>query len=106
MTSTASGESALERALTLVAVAAFWAAFICLGAGLAIWLATPAAPIGSALLDSGLAGLIALPVLRLVSALVSAARSRDWTTMAATAAVLVILFALTLRDAGFARLVR
>jgi uncharacterized membrane protein len=52
------------------------------------------------LLDAGLAGLLSLPVLRLVAAIVSAARTRDWTTLAATLAVLVILFALTLRDAS------
>jgi hypothetical protein len=100
MSDTGRIESAAERALTLMMLAVFWTAFLGLGGGLAIWLAVPAAPAAATLLDAGLAGLLALPVLRLVAAIVSAARTRDWTTMAATLAVLVILFALTLRDAS------
>jgi hypothetical protein len=100
MTGARADESPAERAITVVMLAVFWASFLGLGAGLALWLAVPAPSPGSTLLNAGLAGLLALPVLRLLGAIASAARTRDWTTMAATVAVLAILFALTLRDAS------
>jgi hypothetical protein len=93
------GESAAERLLTVVILAVFWSAFTCLAAGLAYWLAAPAATAATHLLEAGMAGLLALPVLRLLTAVASAARTRDWMTMGATVVVLMILFALTLRDA-------
>jgi hypothetical protein len=93
-------ESALERVLIVVTLTLFWAAFLSLAAGLALWLAVRTDPTGSALLSTGLKGLILLPVLRLILAMATALRTRDRILLAATVAVLVILCALTLRDAA------
>jgi hypothetical protein len=41
-----------------------------------------------------------MPLLRLAAALIASIRERDWLTLAATLSVLMILFALTLRDAA------
>jgi uncharacterized membrane protein len=100
MTAPLATESAFERIVSILILVAFWSAFICLGSGLATWLAVPGAAIALELLESGLLGLLALPLLRLVAAVASASRNRDWMTVAATLAVLGILFALTLRDAA------
>ena len=92
--------SAFERSVSVLMLGVFWAAFGCLAAGLTVWLSMPAATLGMNLLTTGLVGLLAMPLLRLTETIASAARSRDWMTMAATLAVLGILFALTLRDAA------
>lgn len=67
--------------------------------GLVLWLVHPHGAPASVLLTSGLIGLLAIPVVKLVAVLVAAAGDRDWLTLGATLAVIVILFALTLRDA-------
>lgn len=99
MTQTPAATSLAERALTLISLTVFWAAFLCLAAGLALWTTVPAAPTAGGLLAAGFAGLLSLPLLRLASAIASALHTRDWVTLAATLAVLAILLALTLRDA-------
>jgi hypothetical protein len=96
-------ESGVERALSLLTLAVFWAAFICLAAGLMIWLTVPAGTPGPAFLATGFVGLLVLPMLRLGAAMVSAAGTRDWITLTAALAVLAILCALTLRDAATLR---
>jgi len=92
--------SAVERILSVLALAVFWAAFLCLAAGLVGWLSFPAHPSGQVLLTAGLTGLLAMPILRLVTAIAEAARARDWILLGATLAVMAILCALTLRDAA------
>lgn len=96
-------ESFLERVLSTVTLAVFWAAFSALAAGLMLSVARPGDDLGAVLLDAGLLALLAMPILRLLTAAVVAARGRDWLTMGATLAVLGILFALTLRDAAHFR---
>lgn len=89
----------LERVLAAVMLAVFWAAFSSLAAGLMLSVWHPRDDLGAELLNAGLLALLTMPILRLLTAVVSAARCRDWLTMGATLAVLGILFALTLRDA-------
>ena len=93
-------EPGIERGLSLLTLAVFWTAFICLAAGLMIWLAAPAGTPGAAFLTTGFVGLLILPMLRLGATVVSAAGTRDWITLSAALAVLAILCALTLRDAA------
>ena len=100
MTGPSPKDSSFERILSILILVIFWSAFLCLAAGLASWLAAPNATLVIELFETGLLGLLALPLLRLVAALGSASRDRDWMTMAATLAVLGILCALTLRDAA------
>jgi len=78
----------------------FWFAFSALGAGLALWLATSATDTGAVAMAAGLLGLLLMPILRVVWAIATAVARRDWLMLAATVAVLVILMALTLRDAA------
>jgi hypothetical protein len=96
-------ESGIERVLSLVTLAVFWTAFICLAAGLMIWLTVPAGTPGPAFLATGFVGLLILPMLRVGAAIASAAATRDWITLTAALAVLAILCALTLRDAATLR---
>jgi hypothetical protein len=100
MTPAAPGTSRAELAIVLISLAVFWTAFLCLAAGLALWMTVPAATPAGGLLAAGFAGLLALPLLRLAAAIASAVDDRDWVTLAATLAVLAILLALTLRDAA------
>jgi hypothetical protein len=93
-------ESRIERVLSLVTLGVFWTAFICLAAGLTIWLTVPAGTPDPALLGTGFVGLLILPTLRVGGAIASAAATRDWITLTAALAVLAILCALTLRDAA------
>lgn len=90
----------IELGLLACLVLIFWIACGCLAAGVIWWLASPAAAGPGYLLNGGLLGLLVLPLLRLSAILVAAARRRDRVTLAATIAVLAILFALTLRDAA------
>ncbi len=92
-------ESAAERVVAVLMVALFWAAFGCLAAGLALWLLNGIATDAGNLLRFGLVGLLAMPILRLAAIFASAVRERDWVTLGATAAVVTILLALTIRDA-------
>ena len=93
-------ESSFERILAAVILVAFWVAFTTLAAGLLLWLSFPASDAGPLCLSAGLIGLLAMPLLRLVWAMATAIRQRDWLMLCATVAVLVILTALTLRDAA------
>jgi hypothetical protein len=93
-------ESAFERAASLLAFAAFWAAFAMLATGLVLWLALATKTTGHTLLVAGLMGLLAMPIVKLTTIVAAAIRQRDGLTLAATLAVLAILFALTLRDAA------
>jgi hypothetical protein len=92
-------DSLPERVLAVIMLAAFWAAFISLGAGLAIWLFAPGVSTGGALLRTGLIGLLVLPVLRVTVTIATAVRTKDWLLLKATVTVLAILLALTIRDA-------
>ena len=103
MRSSAADESAVERVLSMLMLAAFWSAFLCLAAGLALWVRNHGSDAGALLLVGGLLGLLVMPLLRLVAALIASIRDRDWLTLTATLTVLVILFALTLRDAAGAK---
>ncbi|MGH9309282.1 MAG: hypothetical protein ACRD1U_07905 [Vicinamibacterales bacterium] len=100
MTGPASAESVAERALSTLMLVLFRVAFAGLAAGLISWLAAPAAVVGRYLLTAGLAGIIAMPILRLLAAMAAAVRTRDRVLLGATLAVIAILFALTLRDAA------
>ena len=100
MTDPTTAESIPERALSTLMLAFFWIAFAGLTAGLILWLAAPAAAAGRHLLTAGLAGLIAMPILRLLAVTATAMRTRDHVLLSATLAVIAILFALTLRDAA------
>jgi hypothetical protein len=93
-------DSPLERLLARILLVVFWVAFSSLGVGLAAWLADPAGPHAARILTAGLFGLLSMPLLRTAAILVTAARRRDAITFTATLAVLAILIALTLRDAG------
>jgi uncharacterized membrane protein len=94
-----SGDRTAERVLSRLMLGLFWAAFACLAAGLALWLSHTADARALILLTAGLMGLLAMPLLKLVAIMVSAAAARDRLTLGATIAVMVILGALTLRDA-------
>lgn len=100
MTGPAIAESIAERALSTLMLVLFWVAFAGLTAGLICWLAAPTAAAGRDLLTAGLAGIIAMPILRLLAAMAAAVRTRDAVLLIATLAVIAILFALTLRDAA------
>lgn len=93
-------ESWAERLAGALMLVGFWAAFAALAVGLALWIANHGSPWAPPFFAGGLLGLMLLPVLRLVAAIATAHRERDWLTFASTLAVLVILFALTLRDAS------
>ena len=93
-------ESSFERILAAVILVAFWVAFTTLAAGLLLWLAFPASDAGAVCLSAGLIGLLAMPLLRLVWAMATAVSQRDWVMLGAAVMVLVILTALTLRDAA------
>jgi hypothetical protein len=93
-------ESAFERIVALALLTVFWVAFLCLGAGLALWTVTPADTSTVRLMTTGLIGLLAMPMLRVAATLTTAVRTRDSILLAATAIVAAILLALTLRDAA------
>jgi hypothetical protein len=93
-------ESSAERIMSAVMLVVFWAAFAALAAGLALWLAAPAADAGPLALAGGLLGLLLIPMLRLIWALAAAWTRRDWLMFFATLTVMAILIALTLRDAA------
>ena len=95
-------ESLSERILSVLALVVFWTAFVSLAAGLGLWLAAAEATAGAGLLRTGLIGLFIMPGLRLMLAIASAVRTRDWILFGATIAVLAILLALTVRDAATA----
>ena len=92
--------SSAERTISIIMRMVFWAAFVALIGGLTRWATEPADAPANALLTYGLLTLLAIPLLRLASAIATAWRTRDWTTIAAALAVLGILLALTLRDAA------
>jgi uncharacterized membrane protein len=100
---TTAEESGFERITALFMIAVFWIAFACLAGGLAAWLAAPAHAAGPLLLTAGLLGLLTIPIVRLVTVVAVSLRQRDWITLWATIAVMLILFALTLRDASSLR---
>ena len=89
-----------ERALDAALLTAFRLALVCMVAGLTWTLSAPADVRGAYVLTAGLLALMATPALRLLSILAAATRDRDWVTFGATVAVIVILVALTLRDAA------
>jgi apolipoprotein N-acyltransferase len=93
-------ETSFERIVSALMVVVFWIAFSALGAGLALWLATSATDTGDVAMAAGLLGLLLMPILRVVWAMATAVARRDWLMLGATVAVLVILIALTLRDAA------
>lgn len=93
-------DSSVERIISAVMLAVFWAAFTALAAGLTLWLSLPSSDRGALALAGGLLGLILMPLLRVVSTLATAAARRDWLMLTATMIVLAILIALTLRDAA------
>ena len=93
-------ETSFERIVSALMVVVFLIAFSALGAGLALWLATSATDTGAVAMAAGLLGLLLMPILRVVWAIATAVARRDWLMLAATVAVLVILMALTLRDAA------
>jgi hypothetical protein len=95
----AAHDTIAERALSLLMLAVFRAAFACLATGLVVWLSHTADATALRLLTAGLIGLLAMPMLKLLAIVASALASRDWLTLGATLAVIVILLALTLRDA-------
>ena len=103
ITNAAMEESSLERIMSAVMLVVFWTAFAALAAGLALWLAAPAADAAHLALAGGLLGLLLIPMLRLIWALAAASTRRDWLMFGATLAVLAILIALTLRDAAMLR---
>ena len=98
--STASSESTLERIADASMLVIFWAAFASLATGLWLWVMRHDSESGALLLTGGLLGLMVLPTLRLVAAIATATRERDWLTLWSTLAVLALLGALTLRDAA------
>lgn len=100
MRSEAPQESGVERLVAASMLVIFWAAFASLAAGLSLWVMRHDNEWGALLLVGGLLGLMVLPTLRLVAALATASRERDWLTMWSTLAVLALLAALTLRDAA------
>jgi uncharacterized membrane protein len=75
----------MERGLRL----AVWVSASILAAGLVLWLA--GAPRSEFVLDAGLWVLIAVPIVRVVTALVEWAQERDWTFVALTLLVLACL---------------
>jgi Protein of unknown function (DUF1634) len=93
-------ESVFERITALFMILLFWTSFVCLAAGLAVWLGNPTHTSPASLLFAGLMGLLTIPIVRLVAVIAASLRARDWLTLWATVAVMVILFALTLRDAA------
>jgi hypothetical protein len=99
VTSAHSIESAFERWVALTMLVIFWLAFGSLGAGLGLWVLNHGSGPGALLMAGGLLALMILPTLRLVSAIATARRERDWLTLWSTLIVLAILAALTFRDA-------
>ena len=75
----------MERGLRL----AVWVSASILGVGLALWLAGVAE--AETALDAGLWLLIAVPIVRVVTALVAWARERDWVFVGLTLLVLASL---------------
>lgn len=75
----------MERGLRL----AVWLSASVLAAGLLLWLA--GAPQSESVLTAGLWVLIAVPIVRVVTALVAWAQERDWVFVALTLIVLACL---------------
>ena len=94
------GETSFERIVSALMLVVFWSAFSALAAGLILWLSTPETDTGALAMAAGLLGLLLLPLLRVVWALATAVAERDRLMLGATVTVLVILIALTLRDAA------
>lgn len=92
-------ESRFERILASLILAATWAASGLLLTGLILWLIDRDGA-GHALIVAGLWAFLGTPVLKLGAVSAAAAREGDRLTLAAAAAVMAILFALTLRDAA------
>ena len=99
MTSLHRTERVAEHIVGAVMLIVFWVAFACLGSGLVLWARNHASDTAALLLTAGLISLMLLPMLRLIEAVAASRRERDWLTLGSTVAVLVILCALTLRDA-------
>jgi hypothetical protein len=99
MTQTSREEGRAENLLATFSLVVFWCAFASLAAGLALWVADHASGAAARLLMAGLVGLLLMPLLRLLAAIVSAIRERDRVLLWATLTVLAILVVLTLRDA-------
>lgn len=76
----------MERTLKV----AIWVAAALLAAGLVAWLAGQAPAMR--LIHAGLWVLIAVPIARMLTALVGYVREQDWTFVALSAIVLVCLF--------------
>jgi hypothetical protein len=99
VTRTGLEEARVGSLLATFSLVVFWCAFASLAAGLALWVADHTSGAAARLLMAGLIGLLLMPLLRLLSAIVSAVRERDWILLWATLIVLAILTVLTLRDA-------
>lgn len=85
--------------MTGLMLGVLWLSFAALAVGLGLWL-TPPGHHAVLLLTGGLMGLFLIPLMKLADVSILAVRERDWVTLAATVAVVVILLAFTLRDAA------
>lgn len=81
----------MERRVGQVLLLGVLAAFICLAAGIGLWLAGSVAAPG--LLDAGIVILMATPFVRVLFSALEFASARDWLFAAAATAVLAILVA-------------
>jgi hypothetical protein len=79
----------MERRVGQLLLVAVLTAFVCLAAGIGLWLAG-AAPAGM-LLNAGILVLMATPFVRVLASGLEFAGSRDWPFALAAAAVLAIL---------------
>ena len=81
----------LEQDLGRLLVAGVVVSAVLLAAGLALWLASPGAPLSRWLLNGGLVVLMATPILRVFVSVVEYVRMKDWVFVATTILVLVEL---------------
>lgn len=87
--------SVLRRALRVVLMAT--SATLAMGLALSLVVAGPAAPVAEALVWTGLAMLVVIPVLNVIDVLIIECRLKEWPFAGAAFAVLVML-AYTLVD--------
>jgi len=83
----------LELQVGRLLSAGVWVSSVCLGLGLAIWMATGPAPAANGLLTAGLVVLMLTPLARVAASFVTYVRLRDWFFMWMTVIVFAVLIA-------------
>lgn len=81
----------LETMLGRLLSAGVTSAAVCLGIGLALWMAAGSTRLSTGVLTAGILILMATPLMRVVVSLVAYAKMRDWFFVTTTALVFALL---------------